>query len=148
MRSDSDTFNVIPDQITLRGTVRYLDPDVQEQVIARLISLAENTAAAYGAQAKVAYTRCVPPTINTPEAADRAAAVAKAVSGHVIRDLDPVMPGEDFADMLAERPGAFLFIGNGESAELHNAAYDFNDDAIPNGCSWFAQMAEDRMPIG
>jgi hippurate hydrolase len=147
MRSDSDTFNVIPDQITLRGTARYLDPLVQEQIIARLTSLAENTASAFGAQAKVVYTPCVPPTINSPEAAQRCADVAFSVSGKVIRDQDPVMPGEDFADMLAQRPGAFLFIGNGNSAELHNPMYEFNDDAIPAGCSWFAEMAESRMPI-
>ena len=147
IRSDSDTFNVIPDKITLRGTARYLDPEVQNQIITRLTAVAENTAKAYGAEAEVIYTRCVPPTINTPEAADRAAEAAQAVSGPVIRDQDPVMPGEDFADMLAQRPGAFLFIGNGNSADLHNPAYEFNDEAIPAGCSWFAEMAERRMPI-
>ena len=147
MRSDSDTFNVIPGLIILRGTVRYFDPLVQTQVIDRLTSLAENTAKAFGALAEVTYTPCVPPTINSPEAAERAAHIALTVSGTVIRDQDPVMPGEDFADMLAERPGAFLFIGNGDSAALHNPAYEFNDDAIPAGCSWFSEMAEYRMPI-
>ena len=147
MRSDSDTFNVIPGLIILRGTVRYFDPLVQTQVIDRLTSLAENTAKAFGALAEVTYTPCVPPTINSPEAAERAAHIALTVSGSVIRDQDPVMPGEDFADMLAERPGAFLFIGNGDSAALHNPAYEFNDDAIPAGCSWFSEMAEYRMPI-
>ncbi len=147
MRSDSNTFNVIPDQITLRGTARYLDPLVQEQIISRLTSLSENTAKAFGAEAKVTYKTGVPPTINSREAAQRAADVAQAVSGDVIRDQDPVMPGEDFADMLTERPGAFLFIGNGNSAALHNPAYEFNDDAIPVGCSWFAEMAERRMPV-
>ena len=147
MRSDSDTFNVIPGLIILRGTVRYFDPLVQTQVIDRLTSLAENTAKAFGALAEVTYTPCVPPTINSAEAAERAAIIALTVSGSVIRDQDPVMPGEDFADMLAERPGAFLFIGNGDSAALHNPAYEFNDDAIPAGCSWFSEMAEYRMPI-
>ena len=147
MRSDSDTFNVIPDQITLKGTARYLDPMVQEKIVSRLTALAENTAKAFDAEAVVTYTPCVPPTINTREAAQRAADVAVTVAGSVIRDQDPVMPGEDFADMLAERPGAFLFIGNGDSADLHNPAYEFNDDAIPFGCSWFAEMAEHRMPI-
>lgn len=147
MRSDSDTFNVIPDTITLRGTARYFDPLVQEQIISRLSALAENIAKAFGAKAEVTYTSGVPPTINSPEAADRSAEVAHAVSGEVIRDLDPVMPGEDFAEMLAQRPGAFLFIGNGNSAELHNPMYEFNDDVIPAGCSWFAEMAERRMPV-
>jgi amidohydrolase len=147
MRSDSNTFNVIPDQITLLGTARYLDPSVQEIVISRLTSLAENTAKAYGAAAEVIYTPCVPPTINSRQEAQRAADVARAVSGDVITDQDPVMPGEDFADMLAERPGAFLFIGNGDSADLHSPLYEFNDGAIPAGCSWFAEMAERRMPV-
>ena len=64
--------------------------------------------------------RCVPPTINDPEAASRAAKVARSISGDVMREFDPVMPGEDFSEMLAERPGAYLFIGNGDSADLHN----------------------------
>ena len=147
IRSDSNTYNVIPDQITLRGTARYLDPAVQKQIIRRLTSLAEDTASAFGAKADVIYTPGVPPTINSPEAAKRAADVAHSVSGEVIRDHDPVMPGEDFADMLAQRPGAYLFIGNGNSADLHNPAYEFNDEAIPAGCSWFAEMAERRLQV-
>ena len=147
MRSDSDTFNIIPEEIILRGTVRYFDPMVQTHIMNRLTALAENTAKAFSAYAEVAYTPCVPPTINSPEHAGYAADVALIVSGSVIRDQDPVMPGEDFSDMLEERPGAFLFIGNGDSAALHNPAYEFNDDAIPAGCSWFAEMAERRMPL-
>ncbi|MDE0783943.1 MAG: amidohydrolase, partial [Planktomarina sp.] len=147
MRSDSDTFNIIPEEIILRGTVRYFDPMVQTHIMNRLTALAENTAKAFSAYAEVAYTPCVPPTINSPEHAGYAADAAVLVSGSVFRDQDPVMPGEDFADMLAERPGAFLFIGNGDSAALHNPAYEFNDDAIPAGCSWFAEMAERRMPL-
>ena len=148
MRSDSNTFNVIPDEITLRGTVRYFDPDVHEIVQKRLREIAELTAQAHGAVAFLDYTPRVPPTINDPEAASRAAEVAEAISGDVIRDFDPVMPGEDFSEMLAERPGAYLFIGNGDSADLHNPAYEFNDDLIPVGCSWYAEMAERRMPMG
>ena len=147
IRSDSDAHNITPDQITLKGTARYLDPKVQEQVISRLTSLTEDTARAFGARAELTYTPGVPPTINSPQEAKRAADVAYAVSGDVISDHDPVMPGEDFADMLAQRPGAYLFIGNGNSADLHNPAYEFNDEVIPLGCSWFAEMAELRMPL-
>lgn len=147
IRSDSHTFNVIPDQVTLRGTVRYLEKEAQDLVIARLTALVETTAQAFGATATLDYDPRVSPTINTPDAARRAAEVAQAVSGEVIRDMDPVMPGEDFAEMLAARPGAFLFIGNGNSADLHNPAYDFNDDVIPVGASWFAEMAERQMPL-
>ena len=142
MRSDTDTFNVIPDTVTLKGTVRYLEPEVQELVIARLTAIAETTAAAYGATATVEYTKQVGATINDPAAAARAAEIARMVSGDVIRDMPPVMPGEDFSDMLKERPGAYLFIGNGDSADLHHPKYDFNDDIIATGCSWYAEMAE------
>ena len=147
IRSDSNAYNVTPDQVILRGTARYLDPLVQKQIIDRLMELVEGTASAFGAKAKVIYTPDVPPTINSPQAAQRAADIAYSVSGEVIRDQDPVMPGEDFADMLAQRPGAYLFIGNGNSADLHNPAYEFNDEIIPAGCSWFAEMAEHRMPV-
>ncbi len=147
VRSDSNTFNVIPDEIKLRGTVRYFDADVHETVQQRLSEIVELTAKAHGATTHLDYSLRVPPTVNDPEAAALAAAVAKTVSGDVIRDLDPVMPGEDFSEMLAERPGAYLFIGNGESADLHNPAYEFNDDLIPIGCSWYAEMAEKRMPL-
>lgn len=147
VRSDSNTFNVIPDEIKLRGTVRYFDADVHEIVQQRLSEIVELTAKAHGATAHLDYSLCVPPTVNDPEAAALAAEVAKAVSGDVIRDMDPVMPGEDFSEMLAERPGAYLFIGNGDSADLHNPAYEFNDDLIPIGCSWYAEMAEKRMPL-
>ena len=147
VRSDSNTFNVIPDEIKLRGTVRYFDTDVHETVQQRLSEIVELTARAHGATAHLDYRLCVPPTVNDPEAAAYAAEVATAVSGDVIRDMDPVMPGEDFSEMLAERPGAYLFIGNGDSADLHNPAYEFNDDLIPIGCSWYAEMAEKRMPL-
>ena len=148
LRSDTDTYNVIPDKVRLRGTVRYLDRPVQALVRQRLIAVAEATASAYGASAEVTYTERVAPTMNDPEAAGRAAEVARAVTGQVIRDMDPVMPGEDFSEMLARRPGAYLFIGNGDSADLHHPAYEFNDEAIPIGASWFAEMAERRLTAG
>ncbi len=148
LRSDSNTYNVIPDEIILRGTVRYFDADVHETVQKRLREIAELTARAHGAEAHLQYTPRVPPTINTPAAAARAAEAAQKISGCVIRDLDPVMPGEDFSEMLSERPGAYLFIGNGDSADLHNPGYDFNDELIPIGCSWYAEMAEQSMPLG
>ncbi len=147
LQSDSNTYNVIPDEIKLRGTVRYFDPEVHELVQKRLREIAELTAQAHGAEAHLTYTPRVPPTINDPQAAAYAAQAAKAVTGDVIRDFDPVMPGEDFSEMLVERPGAYLFIGNGDSADLHHPAYEFNDELIPVGCSWYAEMAEQRMPL-
>lgn len=147
LRSDSNTYNVIPDEIKLRGTVRYFETEVHELVQKRLHEIAQFTAQAHGAEVQLEYTPCVPPTINDPDSARRAADVARAVTGDVIRNFDPVMPGEDFSEMLAVRPGAYLFIGNGDSADLHNPAYEFNDDLIPVGCSWYAEMAERRMPL-
>jgi hippurate hydrolase len=145
MRSDSHTYNVIPDAVSLVGTVRYLDPPVQALVRARLTAIAEAAADAYGARAEIIYTERVAPTINAADPADWAAAAAEQVSGPAIRDMDPVMPGEDFSDFLKERPGAFVFVGNGDSADLHNPHYEFNDAIIPAGSSWIAAMAETRM---
>ncbi|MGB1389404.1 MAG: M20 aminoacylase family protein [Paracoccaceae bacterium] len=147
LRSDSNTYNVIPDKIELRGTVRYFDRDVNTLVEKRLREIAEFTARAFGAEVQLDYNLRVPPTVNTPEAAARAAKAAEKVCGDVLRDFDPVMPGEDFSEMLVQRPGAYLFIGNGDSADLHNPGYDFNDQIIPMGCSWYAEMAEQTMPL-
>lgn len=146
-RTETDTYNVIPDSVHMRGTVRTFDPEVQRLVRARIDALATATAAAYGAVAEVTHTSGPPALVNHAREADLAAEVALAVSGVAQRDLEPTMGGEDFSEMLLERPGAYLFIGNGESADLHNPRYEFNDDIIPAGCSWFAAMAERRMPL-
>ncbi len=145
-RTDTDAFNVIPDVVTLKGTVRTLDAEVRDLVEARLTEVASGTAMAFGASAQVTYRRMVAPTVNTAENAEFAANVAEAVAGSVLRDVPPLMAGEDFAFMLEQRPGAYIMVGNGDSAMVHHPAYDFNDDAIPAGCSWFAEIAERRMP--
>ncbi len=148
MRSDSDTYNVIPDEVILKGTARYLDPALEAQIVDRLTALSETTAAAYGATATVEYTPRVGPTVNDPTAAAIAAEAATRVAGSVDRDIAPVMPGEDFSDMLNARPGAYLFIGNGDSADLHHPQYNFNDEIIPAGVSLYAALAETRLPLG
>jgi amidohydrolase len=145
-RTDTDAFNVIPDQAVLKGTVRTFEPDVRDLVEARLTEIATATATAFGAKADVVYDRMVAPTINAADNAAFAADVAEAVSGSVRRDIDPIMAGEDFAFMLEQRPGAYIMLGNGDSAMVHHPAYDFNDEAIPAGCSWFAELVERRMP--
>jgi amidohydrolase len=145
-RTDTDAFNVIPDQAVLKGTVRTFEPDVRDLVEARLTEIASATATAFGAKADVVYDRMVAPTINAADNAAFAADVAEAVSGSVRRDIDPIMAGEDFAFMLEQRPGAYIMLGNGDSAMVHHPAYDFNDEAIPAGCSWFAELVERRMP--
>ncbi|MFN3148013.1 MAG: M20 aminoacylase family protein [Paracoccaceae bacterium] len=145
-RTDTDAFNVIPDSVVLKGTVRTLDADVRDLVEARLAGVATATAQAFGAEAGVTYRRMVAPTVNAEENTEFAASVAEAVAGSVVRDMPPMMAGEDFAFMLEKRPGAYIMVGNGDSAMVHHPAYDFNDDAIPAGCSWFAELVERRMP--
>jgi hippurate hydrolase len=146
-RTETDTYNVIPDTVQMRGTVRTFEPEVQAQVRARIDRLATATAEAYGAVAEVVHVQGPPALVNHAEQAELAAQVAEAVSGKVYRDRPPTMGGEDFAEMLVARPGAYLFVGNGASADLHNPKYEFNDEAIPLGCSWYVEMAETRMPL-
>ncbi len=146
-RTETDTYNVIPDSVQLRGTVRTFEPAVQHLVRARIDALATSTASAYGALAEVTHVSGPPALVNHEREADLAAETAIAVSGVAHRDLEPTMGGEDFSEMLLERPGAYLFVGNGDSADLHNPSYEFNDEVIPTGCSWFVRMAERRMPL-
>ena len=146
-RTETDTYNVIPDSVHLRGTVRTFEHEVQRLVRARIDALATATATAYGAVAEISHISGPPALVNHKREADIAAEVAMAVSGVVHRDLEPTMGGEDFSEMLLERPGAYLFVGNGESADLHNPSYEFNDEVIPVGCSWFVKMAEHHMPL-
>jgi len=108
--------------------------------------VAENTAAAFGAQAEVTWIEGYPVTVNTPQETQYAADAARAVSDNVNDDTDPVMPAEDFSFMLAQRPGAYIFLGNGDTPMCHHPAYVFDDEAIPLGCSWFAELVERRMP--
>jgi hippurate hydrolase len=146
-RTETATYNVIPDSAKLLGTVRTFDPKVQQQVRARIDALATATALGYGAVAEVTHISGPPPLVNHAREADLAAEVAEVIAGVAHRDLDPIMAGEDFSEMLLERPGAYLFIGNGDSADLHNPHYEFNDEVIPAGCSWFVTMAERRLPL-
>ena len=141
----SHAFNVIPQSVRMRGTVRTHSPEMQDVIEARLAEVAKGTAAAFGARAEVRYIRQVPVTINADEPAAFAAEVATAVSGGCA-EAPLIMGGEDFSYMLQARPGAFIMLGNGDSAGLHHPAYEFNDDAIPAGCSWFAELVERRLP--
>jgi hippurate hydrolase len=130
----------------MKGTVRTMDPAVQDQVEAAISRVVQGIAMAMGAMAEVVYKRGYPVTINTPEHTGFAAEVARAVSGQIDTDTPPLMGAEDFSFMLNERPGAYIFLGNGNSAMVHHPAYDFDDSAIPFGASWYAGMAEARMP--
>src|SRR5690349_5527334 len=138
------TDNVIPQHALLRGTARSLTPTVRELLHKRIGEVVEGTARLYGASAKVTYTNGYPVVVNHERQTAFAADVAREISGKDKVDIDvaPVMGAEDFAFMLAERPGAFIFVGNGDSAGLHHPAYDFNDETIPVGTSYWVRLAE------
>ncbi|MGH1578288.1 M20 aminoacylase family protein [Planktotalea sp.] len=149
LSNDSSAFNVIPQTVQLGGTVRTLDPDVRDLVQRRFEKIVTATAEAYDCTAEITYDRGYPVTVNTEENTAFAADVARAVAGEgaVDDNTPPIMAGEDFAYMLEARPGAYIFLGNGEEgAMVHHPEYVFNDDAIPAGCSWLAGMVESRMP--
>jgi len=145
---DSAAYNVIPQVVRLKGTVRTMDFAVQEFAEARVRQIAQGTALALGATAEVHYARGYPVTMNAPDNTRFAAEVARSVSGKVDTDTAPLMGAEDFSFMLIERPGAYIFLGNGDTAMVHHPAYDFDDNAIPFGASWYAGMVETRMPAG
>jgi hippurate hydrolase len=146
IESSSKAFNVIPARVVLRGTVRTMSNDLRELAETRIKALSEATCMAFGATAQVRYARGYPVMANHERETEFAREVATAVSGQC-EEAPLVMGGEDFAYMLEERPGAYILVGNGNSAPVHHPAYDFNDEVIPAGCSWFAGIAEARMPL-
>ncbi|MBL8561362.1 MAG: amidohydrolase [Gemmobacter sp.] len=146
LATDSTAHNVIPQVVKMKGTVRTMDAAVQEQVIQRLREIVEGTALALGARAELDYQRGYPVTVNAEENTAHAVEVARAVSGVVDADTPPLMGAEDFSYMLNERPGAYIFLGNGDTAMVHHPAYNFDDNAIPFGASWYVGMVEARMP--
>ena len=145
-KTDSSALNVIANTVELEGSVRSLDEDMRDLVQERLHQVAEGTAAANQCEVTIEYERGYPITDNNEEATQHAISVASSVS-EVDTDTPPVMPSEDFAYMLMEKPGAFIFLGNGDSQMLHNPEYIFDDEAIPFGSSWYAGMVEERLPI-
>lgn len=147
--TDSVAHNVIAHEVSLKGTVRTLDPTLRDLTEARLRSIVAATAEAHGCTAVLDYERGYPVTINHPEQTRFAADCAEEVAGpgRVDRNTPPIMPAEDFSYMLEARPGAYIFLGNGDTPMCHHPEYDFDDDAIPLGCSWFATLAERGMPL-
>ncbi|MGA2128670.1 MAG: M20 aminoacylase family protein [Xanthobacteraceae bacterium] len=140
--------NIIPQTARLSGTARTLSPAVRDLVERRLHDIVEGTARLYGATARLTYRRDYPVVRNHDRETAFAAAIAAEIAGpgKVDTSTRPIMAAEDFSYMLEARPGAFIFIGNGPSAGLHNPSYDFNDDAIPVGASYFARLVEAAMP--
>ena len=141
------THNVIPDSAQIAGTVRTLDAEVRSRMERRLGQVAEAIATAYGARARVSYRRNYPVTVNHPNATTLAADAAAALVGEaqINRNCEPLMGGEDFAYMLEEKPGAYIFLGNGDSPGLHHPRYDFNDQALAFGVGYWTQLVENRL---
>ena len=143
-----NTDNVIPQTVQLRGTARSLAPEVRDLLEKRLPVVVESTAAAYGAKAKLTYKRGYPVLVNHEKQTEFAASVAGQIAGQdkVDTGLPPMMGAEDFSFMLNARPGAFIWIGNGASAGLHHPSYNFNDEAIPFGTSYWVKLVETALP--
>lgn len=145
IESSSKAFNVIAQRVQIKGTVRTMSKEMRALAEKRLTEICEGTAATLGAKADVTYYHGYPCMVNHEAQTEFAAEVAKSISG-ACAEAPLVMGGEDFAYMLEERPGAYILVGNGDSADVHNPHYNFNDDAIPAGCSWWAEIVEKRMP--
>lgn len=143
--TSSNAFNVIPQKVHLKGTVRTMSAAMRDLAETRLKEVGTGIATACGGTAEINYMRGYPVMVNSEEQTEFAAEVAASVSG-TCSDAPLVMGGEDFAFMLEERPGAYILVGNGDTAAVHHPEYNFNDEAIPAGCSWWAEIVEKRMP--
>lgn len=147
INSDSSAYNVLAQEVRMKGTIRTLDEEVRQMAEARLRQICDGVAATFGASVKIDFRRGYPVTENAPANTGFAADAARRISASVNEAVAPLMAAEDFSYMLQARPGAYIFLGNGNTAPLHHAGYDFDDEAAPYGASWLAGMAEARMPV-
>ena len=144
MMQGGEAFNIIPQKVKLTGTVRSLNDEVRDLMEERLKAVTKGIVETFGGKAEVTYRRGYPVVENTPDETAYAAAIAATVVGEdrVNANVDPKMGGEDFSYMLQARPGAYVFLGNGPSSELHSDTYNFNDEIIPVGVSFFVKLVE------
>jgi hippurate hydrolase len=140
--SGGSSHNVLPAEATVTGTVRSFDAQVQDRIEAALRDAAAGTALAHGVEADVTYHRYYPATLNSVAAVQLALQAAETAGLQAGVALRPAFTSEDFAFMLRERPGAYLWLGQGGERPLHHPCYDFNDDALPHGVRWFCAVAE------
>jgi hippurate hydrolase len=142
-----NAYNVIANDASFAGTVRTLDPEIRDLAERRFRQIVSGIAASHDAEVDIQFHRNYPVTVNHADETEHALAAARDIAGttNVIPDVDPMMGGEDFSYMLNARPGAFIFVGNGDTAGLHNPAYDFNDEAIAHGISYWVRLAEQRL---
>jgi len=145
-----DTWNVIPEQVVLRGTTRALDAEVRERVHAHMTQICQALGPVHGAQIDVTFSRGYPGVINTPAETQAAIDAASSLVGadNVLTDIKPSMGSEDFAFMLQKRPGAYIIIGAGEGANdppVHNPYYDFNDRILPLGAAYWVTLVRQQL---
>ena len=143
-------YNVIPATATLRGTCRTFRPETRDAMELGIERVAQGVAQAFGAKVQVDFRRNYPPTVNEPGATRIAERIAGAVVGdeNVVRDAQPSLGGEDFAFFLEQRPGCYVWLGQGGgplSCSVHHPRYDFNDEVLPIGASWFATLVEQEL---
>ncbi|MBT9513124.1 MAG: amidohydrolase [Acidovorax sp.] len=155
MINAGEATNVVPDSVELQGTVRTFTIEVLELIEQRMRQIAEHTCAAHDATCEFAFVRNYPPTVNSPAEAEFARKVMATIVGEErVVAQEPTMGAEDFAYMLQAKPGAYCFIANGDGAHremghgggpcmLHNPSYDFNDDLIPLGATYWVKLAEE-----
>jgi len=146
-RTESDAYNVIPEHVELRGTVRSFDKEIRQLAEDRFKAIATSVAAAFGGKADVRYERGYPSMVNAVTETGFARDVAQSIGGKPVLDAEAIMGGEDFAYMLEACAGAYIQIGNGDTADVHHPLYNFNDEAIPHGTSYWAELVETRMPV-
>lgn len=142
-----DTWNVLPQQAVIRGTVRAFSSDVQDMAESRIKQIAQGIASTFDAKAEVNYQRRYPATVNYAKQADIAISAARKVVGddNVTIDPPPSMGSEDFAFMLQKVPGAYVWLGAGQGANLHNPAYNFNDDLLITGVKYFIEVVNQEL---
>lgn len=148
-----DAWNVIPPAVTLAGGVRSFDPDVRRLLLERVEAVATSVAQALGVRARLSWKISFPPVMNHSEETAVAARAAASVVGaeNVDTQSQPSLGSEDFACMLEEKPGCYVFIGNGVGeggCVIHNPAYDFNDDILVPGASWWVRLTEQYLGGG
>lgn len=148
-----DTWNVIPNEAVIRGTARWFKPEVHDLIKTGIARIANGIASAHGASVKLRYEERYPPTVNTATETQQATKIAGEIVGAdgVVTNPTPVMGSEDFAFMLQAKPGSYVWIGNGPregGCLLHNPSYDFNDEILPIGASYWARLVERTLATG
>ncbi len=149
IKSDTEAWNVIPERVELRGTVRTFDAGIRKNAEERFRAIVSGTVAAFGGTVEIDWRPGYPAMVNAEQETAYAAAVAEKIGGKGAVDTNApaIMGGEDFAYMLQICPGAYIQVGNGNTAEVHHPEYNFSDEAIPFGASYWAELVETRMPV-